>query len=221
MAKEQAIAKMRGVDWIALAMASVLVGVYCAGEIRDIKLVEFLLNQRITKSPTGASVGHVLFALNSTRQFGLLPLLTGAISNLVIYRGSDVMSICFNCLAALFVLEIDNAIFAYLLPDDTCVLVEQLGRATINEAEAMLLNAIKPTYTALTALSIMTCVILAKWLPAGAPFFAYAIGGAIETNKRKQSGVDNAWAMFLRAELTSLVCMGVIVGTMRLTGAVH
>ena len=69
MAKEQAIAKMRGVDWIALAMASVLVGVYCAGEIRDIKLVEFLLNQRITKSPTGASVGHVLFALNSTRQF--------------------------------------------------------------------------------------------------------------------------------------------------------
>ena len=83
------------------------------------------------------------------------------------------------------------------------------------------MKAIKPAYTVLTALSIVACVVLAKWLPAGAPFFVYAIGGAIEANERKQSGVDNAWATFLRAELTGLVCMGVIVGAMRLTGAVH
>ena len=75
-------------------------------------------------------------------------------------------------------------------------------------------EATKPACTVLTALSAAARVALAKGLPAGAPFLAYAIGRTISAN-------DPRWATFLCAELTGLVCMGVIVGAMRPRGAVH
>ena len=36
------------------------------------------------------------------------------IPRLVWFRGSDAMSICFNALAVLFILELDSAIFEYV-----------------------------------------------------------------------------------------------------------
>jgi hypothetical protein len=57
----------------------------------------------------------------------IIVVVTMTIPRLVWFRGSDALSICFNSLAVLFILELDNAIFEYVtwrpraIPSTACL----------------------------------------------------------------------------------------------------
>ena len=100
---QDATLRMRGGDWAAMALVACVVGLYCAGELRDIKLCQLTFEQRDGASAP-AWVRGVLFALIALRQYAFLPNVVHIVAMLVIHRGSDAISICFNALAVLFLL---------------------------------------------------------------------------------------------------------------------
>jgi len=64
-------------------------------------------------------VRNSLWCLSAVRQFGLLPALAAILPNLVLERGSNVLDICFNTLAVLFLLDADNLVFTQFLGEET------------------------------------------------------------------------------------------------------
>ena len=105
--------RMRGSDYVALLIVSYVVGLYASGEYADIKLCDFLAEQRLaaaaeTTGPTAPRwVYRVFWALQSTRQFGFLLLLSATVPQLVAHRGSASLEICFNGVAILFLMELE------------------------------------------------------------------------------------------------------------------
>ena len=87
--------RMFGGDWAALILVSSVFGLYVAGEVRDIKLCEITF-----ESHNGPSapvwVQAALFILGSWRQYAFLGMLAHIVAMLVLHRGSDAISICFN-----------------------------------------------------------------------------------------------------------------------------
>ena len=101
-----ALAIMRGVDYLALVLVSIVVGLYVSSEWSDIKLCEILIAQR-SNGDDPKWVKACFSAISSMRQFGFLPLLTATVVQLVAYRGSTALDICFNGVAIIFILEIE------------------------------------------------------------------------------------------------------------------
>ena len=59
-------------------------------------------------------------------------MLVLAIPLLVMYKGGDALSVCFNTVAMLFLCEIDNLLYAILLPERERARVEVEGRVSVN-----------------------------------------------------------------------------------------
>ena len=70
-------------------------GLYVAGEVRDIKLCEITFESR-NGSSAPVWVQAALFILGSWRQYAFLGMLAHIVAMLVLHRGSDAISICFN-----------------------------------------------------------------------------------------------------------------------------
>lgn len=101
-----ALGLMRGVDYLALCLVSIVVGLYVSNEWADIKLCEILIAQRFNgEDPMWMKASFL--AISSLRQFGFLPLLTATVVQLVAHHGSTALEICFNGVAIIFILEIE------------------------------------------------------------------------------------------------------------------
>ena len=92
------------------------------------------------RRPTGPNgpespgwVRAVLFILIALRQYAFLPMVTHIVAMLVMHRGSDAISICFNALAVLFLLDIDTALFQFWVPERVREHMEEFGAPTIRE----------------------------------------------------------------------------------------
>ena len=70
---QDATLRMRGGDWAAMALVACVVGLYCAGELRDIKLCQLTFEQRDGASAP-AWVRGVLFVLIALRQYSVRAL---------------------------------------------------------------------------------------------------------------------------------------------------
>eukprot|EP01044_Picomonas_judraskeda_P012008 COSAG03_NODE_1685_length_3648_cov_226.387997_2_plen_399_part_00 len=88
------IDRMRPGDHTAVFLVAMLVGLACAGEIREIKLCEIEVRRRGTESPVW--VQRAVFVLSAARQFALIPLVVASVPYVLFYRGSDSLSLCFN-----------------------------------------------------------------------------------------------------------------------------
>lgn len=185
-----AVSIMRSVDWLALLLVSLVVGLSIASELEDIKLCQFLAQQRGRESESSSNaspswVRSVLFILAAARQFGFLPIVLQTIPALVMWRGSDALSICFNGLAVLFLLEIDDILFAHFMPSSARAEILRTGRPTIGEAEAYLLAVTKPLHTVVVAFVIVSQIVIAgltrRW-QHGMPmmFGAFWLCGLVE-----------------------------------------
>ena len=80
---------------VTLQLVAFITGLYIAGEIRDIKLTQFLVQQRATQD-TEKWITKAFGLLAAIRQFTFLPLLTTTIVKLVMWNGSTAIEICFN-----------------------------------------------------------------------------------------------------------------------------
>ena len=58
-----------------------------------------------------------LLLLQLLRQYVFLPCLLSTMPAMVAWRGSDSLSICFNTVAVLFLMQVDNDIYAFALAE--------------------------------------------------------------------------------------------------------
>ena len=196
-----AVSIMRSVDWLALVLVSLVVGLNIASELEDIKLCQFLAQQRGGESESSlaaspAWVRPALFMLAAARQFGFLPMVSQSIPALVMWRGSDALSICFNGLAVLFLLEIDDILFAHFMPSSARAEILRTGRPIIGEAEANLLAVTKPLHAVVVAFVIVSQILIAgltsRW-QHGMPmmFGAFWLCGLAEAATNKTGNDEN------------------------------
>jgi hypothetical protein len=113
----KAVDAMKISDWLALLFAGSIASLSLAGELREIKLCQ--ISGRAWKAGSHRAVRNSLWCLSAVRQFGLLPALAAILPNLVLERGSNVLDICFNTLAVLFLLDADNLVFTQFLGEET------------------------------------------------------------------------------------------------------
>ena len=102
----------------------------------------------------------VLSLLGGIRRWTFLPALVMTAPYLVLFRGGDALSVCFNTIAVLFLCEIDNLLYAILLPERERARVEVEGRVELGEAEAAALMRSKAVHVALLVVAVPCAVVL-------------------------------------------------------------
>ena len=75
-------------------------------------------------------------------------------------HAGDALSICFNTVAILFLADIDNALFATMLPERLRVRIEEVGHVELGDAEAAALARTKPIHTALILVTVLGSVAI-------------------------------------------------------------
>ena len=101
----------------------------------------------------------VLSLLGGMRRWTFLPMLVGSAPVLVMFRGGDALSICFNTVAMLFLCEIDNLLYAILLPERERARVEVEGRVELGEAEAAALMRTKVVHMVVLVVAVPCTVV--------------------------------------------------------------
>lgn len=137
-----------------------------------------------------------LLLLGGVRRWLFLPSLVMVTPTLVLLKGGDALSICFNTIAMLFLCEIDNLAYAVFLPERLHARVEDEGRVELEEVEAVALMRSKATHVAMLVLVVPCAVAVGGGTAAGSggngggrnsldlglflPVFAFWVAGAAE-----------------------------------------
>ena len=90
-------------DWLALLLCSAVVTLAAVGEMKDILLCELAIGRAGDNIPAGYR--WVLHCINILRRWGFLPALFNAFYVLIRTQGADAMSVCFNTIAATFLVS--------------------------------------------------------------------------------------------------------------------
>ena len=77
---------------------------------------------------------------------------------LVLHRGSDAISICFNGVAVLFLLDVDVYLFEFWVPEKMRERMEEFGAPTVSEDDARYLAILKRYHAVLVAFFIFLAV---------------------------------------------------------------
>ena len=107
--KANSRASMGLFDWFALIFTTFVVAFTISGELRDIQLCGLAVaraGKRLDDGPWRTT----LRLLCGARRYVFLPTLVSTIPTLVLYRGGDALSVCFNAVAVLFLTEIECVI---------------------------------------------------------------------------------------------------------------
>jgi hypothetical protein len=91
-------------DWLALAFSSYIVALTVFGELKDISLCQIAIERE--REELGAW-RHILLLSAQARKVVFLPVMLNCILALVCTKGADALSVCFNTLAVLFLVEIE------------------------------------------------------------------------------------------------------------------
>jgi hypothetical protein len=128
-----------------------------------------------------------LSLLGGMRRWTFLPTMVMAAPWLVQYKGGDALSVCFNTVAVLFLCEIDNLLYAILLPERERARVEVEGRVELGEAEAAALMRSKAVHVAVLVVAVPCAVVgggggnaFVGFLTFLLPLLAFWLAGATE-----------------------------------------
>ena len=125
------VAFMKWRDWLALAFASLMIGAFAAHEVCNIKLCEAALRQAPTTEHKAGAVWKIaLWLVNAVRQFCVVTQLGATVVVLVYAQGGDVRNIALNSVGAIFVMEVDDVIWAHVLPDQARAWCERITERT-------------------------------------------------------------------------------------------
>jgi hypothetical protein len=153
------VMSMGAFDWMTLFFATYVVGLSIVGELKDIELC-LLAIERI---PEGALSWKWVSALSfclELRRFVFLPAMLNIVATLVILKGGDALSVCFNTVAIIFLVEIDNISYHVGLGELQKARVESVGRVVLSDAEAKNLAWLKVMYVPITLVSVLTSVAM-------------------------------------------------------------
>lgn len=128
-------------DRLALIFASLFVSLALASELRDVQICALLRHRAGSDKAQCCRISHaVLWLLEALRRFGVLPYVTWCIMTLTITRGSDALNACLNSVAALFMLEADDQIYAHGAPDWLREWCEARARPVLSDEEQRVIS---------------------------------------------------------------------------------
>eukprot|EP01052_Picozoa_sp_SAG31_P004826 SAG31_NODE_204_length_20414_cov_19.143392_18_plen_90_part_00 len=82
-------------DWVALVVTSCIVAFTIGGELKDICLCNYAAMR--AGDNLSASRRNVLLFLGGVRRWVFLPALVVCVPLLIMFKGSNALSICFKC----------------------------------------------------------------------------------------------------------------------------
>ena len=178
-----------------------LVGLKIVSEIKDIKLC-LLVMEHSKALGTNATCWEVAVRIHcGIRRYCFLPGLVATIPSLVMLKGADALSICLNSIAVLFITDVDNAIYDYMISDTVKSEVETFGVVVLTTAESRFLYRTNRRHTLLIAIAVMLTVYVASdnaallILTFIMPFTFFLIGAMLEAEEG-QTLQDKAMLVF-------------------------
>lgn len=161
---------MRWFDWVTVFLTTFVIGLSVAAEIRDIRLCWISIGT--AQGEGGSIMGRrwvsALRLLQLLRQYAFLQYVLLSVPAMVAWRGSDSLSVCFNTLAILFIMQLDNDFYACALAEQTRAEVEEHGRVEMDTTSAagrrelQLLALTKNVHIALIMATVPTITWLMK-----------------------------------------------------------
>ena len=154
-------------------------------------LVQFALENAGGNVDRGWRYG--LLAVNGLRRWVFLPGLVGVIPTIVVIKGGDALSVCFNTVAVLFTLEIDNLAFKMLISERIRAYVEAAGHVELTEAQREALTVVKLTHMVLLFISAFIGLQLINFGMGGefnVGFGMFILAGMIESVLTRDSPKD-------------------------------
>ena len=213
---------MGTLDWVALMFAFTTVAFVITGELQDIELCEIAVARA-----RGGAKGGVRFALkflNAARRWVFLPCMSTCIPFLVWVLGGDALSVCFNTVAILFLVEIDTVCYAGL-PRRVRERMAEAGRLMLTEDQAASMARSKAVHVCVFV-PFMMLVVTWRGVPPGhtlvailAGSFPFIVGGCFEGCHRATpaSALRNAAKTFAAGLIGFVVWFGVAYRSLNAT----
>lgn len=155
------LAVMGVFDHVAMVFCALITALNVVEELKDIMLVRFAIEKAGNDDARLSSKWRWAFwLLECLRRFAFLPILTICIPTLVLVVGSDTVSVCLNTVAILFLSQIDNVLFAVLLPEPARARVEERGHVELQGTELRQLAQTKMVHTVLVTVMLLVLVQL-------------------------------------------------------------
>ncbi|CAD7965668.1 unnamed protein product [Amoebophrya sp. A120] len=182
--------------YLVIFASSLIVALAICRELKDVHLCRLMILRHdedvdhdaraLSTSPGGSSSSSrvnrfILLAGCYFRRFGLVALVTMSIPALITHRGRDALAICVNAVAILFLLEIDNFVYDFLISEKLTGSFEIATRLDLHltPQDAMQLRVQK-----LTHLCFIPCAVLVNLGLVGTTYDTWAIpghaGGAVK-----------------------------------------
>lgn len=172
---ERNLDRMQWFDHLSLFFAGFVVSLEVAGEARDIAVCNRAQRGSISCGPRLA-----LWLLSSLRQHAFLPILVFTVPNLVFYlsMSAGTLDIFFNTLAVLFMLQVDDALFANMyLTKQTREELESSELLRMDHASWVAVESTARAYRVLVT-AVPVIYIAGQSLLPNAPYKDFVILGA-------------------------------------------
>jgi hypothetical protein len=182
-------------DWAAVMLSSVVLAFMVSKEVQQDTFCELFRKKLVTEADQrfGLTLLQSLWLWlerfkNCALRFTVLPLTSNAACYLVIYRGGDALTVCFNTLGVLFVFECDDLAYGHLVDAATRAAVEKYMQEELGEKETNLEDEF--TYTVAVFMAIMIGILVSLYVsPEGWGVilfvnFAFFLVGALAASQR-------------------------------------
>lgn len=97
---------MMAPDWAAYIFCSVVVSLTMVGEMKDIMLVSFAIENAHVEGQLSTAWKFFLSLLNKIRRWVFIPSLMLTVLGVVIYNSGEAGQVCFSTVALLFIVDI-------------------------------------------------------------------------------------------------------------------
>ena len=146
-ARNDNVRLMSSSDWAALLLASIIIACGIYAELRDQMLCEFMLAAALQRSTGKGTIPRLLVSiLGILRLFAFLPSMLTVVVNLVLLHGGTALQICLNSVAVVFLVELDNMAFTYMLNEDLRKEAEEFAHTPVTASDRKVIDAMKWYY---------------------------------------------------------------------------
>lgn len=172
------VAAMGGFDWVALLLATFTVALTVIAELKDIALVAIAVRHGHEK--LRPSWRFALALIGAIRRWVFLQALVLSVPFLVLLRGGDALSVCFNTVAVLFLCEIDNFTYVTLLNERVRSRIEERGRLELCDTEVKALARSNAAHVGFLMVNVSAFVWVANTEFMLIPLSAFWLAAMVE-----------------------------------------
>ena len=123
---------MGGLDWVAYATSCAMASLAIVAELRDMQVCGIAMARA---RPEVSPWKYVLTVIMYFRRYSCMTIIAVCIPFVVMYRGADSLSICFNTLAIMVCLQLERDVYNIALPEETKLDFEENGGIDIGISE--------------------------------------------------------------------------------------